>query len=225
MKTNGPNAVPVLLSLALCVVLGATDAQARIRPGIELGVNFSSLSYDKPDETPIAYWDLGWRNSFTGGATLEIPIREHLAIMTGVRYVQQGNQVELKPGAFGFPQVREIRFHQDYVALPLMLETRPLPSRNVLISFGPEAEFLVSAHSVIYYRAPVGGSDKQDISKSMESVNLTVNVGVGFELPFENHVALLSLRYTHGVTDAAKEDSWASTWKTRGVEALVGFRW
>ena len=210
----------------LFVLLGLLPwaAHARIRPGLELGVNFTTSSYDDPEVVTFFGWDVGWRNTFTGGGTLEIPIRERLAFATGLRYVQQGHRVVLGPGSFGFPEALELRMLEHYLSMPLLLEVRPLPSQNVLFSLGPDVMYLLSAEGQTDWTVP-GFNGSTSYTKSLEPVMLTLDLGLGFELPFENHVATMGIRYTHGVTGAAKEKDWASGWKTRGVEALLGFRW
>ena len=224
MKTNRTQKVGTGLILLAWVCFMPSDANARVRPGVELGVNFSTSSIDDQEVVTTLGWDVGWRNSFTGGGTLEIPIRERLAFATGLRYVQQGHRVVLGPGSFGFPEAREFRLIQQYISIPLLLEARPLPSRNVLFSLGPDVMVLLSGEGQTDWTVP-GLDESTDYTKNLEPVMLTLDVGLGFELPFENHVATMGIRYTHGVTGAAKEKDWASGWKTRGVEALLGFRW
>src|SRR5688572_29321755 len=101
--------------LVLLTITFATSAHARVRPGVEAGVNISSLSYENDGGAPFVYWDRGWGTSFTGGATLEVPIRERFALMTGLRYVQQGNRVKYDTGPSGFQLVGEFRVLQSYL--------------------------------------------------------------------------------------------------------------
>ena len=71
----------------------------------------------------------------------------------------------------------------------------------------------------------VDHSAYDDIRRDLQSTNVTLDAGAGFEFPMENHVGIAQIRYTHGVTGVAKKDKWFSDWKTRGVEALTGVRW
>jgi len=74
----------VVLTLAL---FGATSpAFARLRPGIEAGLNVSSLHYD--ENFLYIPWDKKWRTSFMGGGTLEIMQRGRFVLVSGLRYVQ-----------------------------------------------------------------------------------------------------------------------------------------
>src|SRR5262245_21174141 len=94
-------------SLAWLVLLSALACAAPVRavvpPGLELRLNTSSLNYDDMRQAPLTFWDTSWRSSFTGGVTLEIPLRQRLAIQAGLRYVEQGNRVRFQdpsPPAF-----------------------------------------------------------------------------------------------------------------------------
>ena len=80
------------IGLLLLLLAAAPAAWARVRPGVELGVNVSSLSYDNDNQFPFTDWDRHWLTSFTGGMTLEVPLRARFALVTGLRYVQEGNR-------------------------------------------------------------------------------------------------------------------------------------
>ena len=80
--------------LVLLIISFPSSGQAGVRPGVEVGMNRSSLSYDHDDGFPFAYWDRGWGTSFTGGASTEVPLRGRFSLVTGLRYVQQGDRVK-----------------------------------------------------------------------------------------------------------------------------------
>ena len=211
--------------LVLFLTTIAAPVHADVRPGVEAGMNFSSLSYDDDDQIPFPYWNRGWRTSFTGGASFEIPFTERFGLVTGLRYVQQGNRVEYDTGPSGFQVLGEFRVVQNYLAIPVLLGFRPLPSRRFQFTLGPELAFLLSARLIVEQTLPAEVTEYQDIGGRMESTNLSLNAGAAYEFPMENHVGLVMLRYTHGLTGVAKEVYWVSNWKTRGVEGLVGMRW
>src|SRR5437868_15256672 len=68
------------VSFAFVHVAFASSGQAGVRPGVEIGLSRSSLSYDDDDGFPFQYWDRGWRNSFTGGVSLELPFSEKVGL-------------------------------------------------------------------------------------------------------------------------------------------------
>src|SRR6185503_10314229 len=102
------------------------------------------------DDHPLFQtWDRGWRNSFTGGASLELPIRGRFALVTGLRYLQQGNHVYFDTGPSGV--IGEFQVVQNYLSIPVLMEFRPLPSRRFTFSVGPEVAFLLSGRLIAEY--------------------------------------------------------------------------
>src|SRR5262245_44422317 len=212
-----------------------SPAIARLRPGTEVGLNVSTLGYDEPSSD----WDNGWRTSFTGGVVLEILQRGRFALVSGLRYVQQGTKVEYEywtaPGAAAkidmpsktsilVPVRGEFRVRQDYLAVPVFAECR---WSRLFVSLGPEIGILMSGRMdtesfVGYIRAP---STSRNIKDDLKPANLTLDAGVGFQFPMESHVGVVQARYAHGLTGVANKDAWVTDWKTRGVEVLTGVRW
>lgn len=216
---------PVRRFLLIALIgLTTSPASAAIRPGIEVGVNFSTLRYDLEGSPLLDAWEQGWRSSFTAGATLEIPFGTRFSLLTGIRYVQQGNQVKFDV-TDPSPQVGEFEIISDYLSFPALLTWRPFDSRRFFISLGPEIGLLRSARSEIETSVPPTPRQEQDIEDMLEGTNLWLDAMAGYEFPALGHVGVLSLRYTHGLTGAAQEDEWISDWKTQGIELLAGMRW
>jgi hypothetical protein len=208
--------------LALLILAVPSRALAGVRAGFEIGLNYSSLNYYHVDEAPAIYWDPGWRPSFTGGATLELPLRGKFDLVTGLRYVQQGNRVKFETP---FPAVGEFRLYHDYLSVPVLLKYHPIAGKQFFISLGPEIGFLLSAHSVIDFAIPDLPSESTDDKDTIESTNVTVDASAGYEFPVAKHVGIVSVRYTRGLTGVAKKEKWLTDWDTRGVELLLGMRW
>lgn len=210
---------------AVAVLLhAAPPALARVRPGIELGMNVSTLDYY--DELP--WWNNGWRPSFTGGVVVEFPFGDRVALTTGLRYVQQGNRVEVN--LTGPPSlVGEFRIMQNYLAVPAWFEFRPFPATGFFLAVGPEVGFLLSGRAESEYTVsgspPTQFRETQDVGSSLEDVNVAIDAGAGFSFPIAGHVGIIQARYSQGVTSAAKEDQWFSDWKNKGVEFMGGMRW
>ncbi|HYM82353.1 MAG TPA: porin family protein [Candidatus Limnocylindria bacterium] len=219
-------ALVTVLCTILCLVVVPALGFARVRLGVEAGVNLSTLRYD--DELPP--WDPGWQASFAGGTNFEIPLVDRFSLMTGPRYVRQGNRVKYDTGPGSVRQVGEFRVVQDYVSLPILLAFRPLPSRRFFVSLGPEIAYLLSGRLVVEETLFTGGvpeerSEYADIEDDLKKTNLSLDFGGGLEFSLEKHIGVLQLRYTHGVSGVAEKDRWFSDWKTRGIEGLLGVRW
>ncbi len=203
-----------------------TPAIAGVRYSVEIGANTSSLRYRDLNVFPpiTSHWDPGWRTSFAGGASLEAPLRRRFSLMTGLRYVQQGNRVKINiPGSP--PLTGEIRIAQHYLAVPLLLAIRPTPSRRCFLAAGPEGAFLLSGRSFTDYSSPVESSSSESITHQLKRANLSLDAEGGLEFLVGRHTGIVILRYTHGLIDVQKQDDWIVAWKTRGVESLVGMRW
>ena len=213
------------LCLAAIVVGLPSTAQAGVRPGVEVGLNLSSLSYVDDSSFLFSFWDRRWRTSLSGGTSLQLPLRGRFNLVMGMRYVQQGNRVRYDTGPGAFRQVGEFRVVQNYLSFPVLVSWRPLPSKRVFLSLGPEVAFLLSGRLIVEESIPGDRTEYRDIEDDLEPVNLSLDAGVGFEFPVEHHVAIVGLRYSHGLTGVADEDDWISNWKTRGVEGLLGMRW
>jgi hypothetical protein len=213
-RRSVPWAVAILLA-------SASPAVARIRPGLELGTNVSTIDYF--DELP--WWNNGWRASFTGGVVVEFPLGDRLALTSGLRYVQQGNRVEVNIPAL----VGEFRVVQNYLAVPAWFELHPFPARGFFLSLGPEVGFLLSGQVEEEYTTygfpPTQFDGTMDIGSILEDVNVAIDAGAGFSFPLAGHVGIVQARYSQGITSAAKKDQWFSDWKTQGVEFLAGMRW
>lgn len=211
--------------LGLAFLLGGLPvvAGAAVRPGIELGANLSTLSYDHPDVFPIQYWDRGWRPSFTGGVSLEFPIREQFSLVTGLRYIEQGNRVRFDlPSSFA--DKGRVRFVQRYLSMPVLATLHPARSRGLFVAVGPEVALLLSARSTLEYDSGQFPSDSENIKDDLEKINVLADAAAGFEFPLQGHTGLVSLRYAYGLLGVAKKEHWASGWKTQDVELLVGMR-
>lgn len=209
-------------ALLTCTMLSQAGlALAQVRPTVEWGIYYSTLDYDRE----LSFWRNGWRPSFTPAASVEIPLGRHWGLSPGLRYVQKGNRVryDARP-AFG--QVGEFRIVQNYLAVPLVLQVRPFSSRRLALSIGPEVAFLLSAHLIT--EEEVNGtphSEYTDIRDQMEGTDVSLEAGVEYPFPLENHEGFLRFRYSHGLVGVAEANEWYSDWSTRGVQSSLGLRW
>lgn len=221
--TAGKYAV-VLSALALASF--SAPARAGARFGLEVGANVSSLRYTDANGIISAFgWDPGWRASFTGGASVEFPWRRTVSVMTGLRYVQQGDKVEFGTSGPVSSLTGEFRISQNYLAVPLLLAFRPFPSPRCFLAAGPEGAVLLSGKASTEFSSGGLPSDSHSITHNLKPANLSLDAEAGLEFPAEGHAGLVILRYTHGLIDTQEKNDWAIAWKTRGVEALVGMRW
>ena len=215
--------------ITTAIVLAAScvpPALARVQLGVEIGANVSSLRYEHLDAFPqiTSYWNPEWRTSTTGGVSLEFPMRRQFSIVTGLRYVQQGNRVKFDfPGSP--PLKGEFRIAQHYLAMPLLLAFRPIPPQRWFLAAGPEGALLLNGKIFTDYTSPGLPSSSMSITHQLQPGNLSIDAEADIPFPAGKHFGIVILRYTHGLIDVQKKDDWAVAWKTRGVEGLVGMRW
>ena len=202
----------LLLAVAIAALPSAADSGPRI--GAALSFNYSRLAY--AEELPV--WDTGWRASVGGGLIVSAATWSHVSMVTGVRFVRQGNSVAYDTGAPG-----EFEIKQDYLSIPMLAQIAPLDRESIFIVFGPEFGYLLAAKLVDRPNQP--GETQDNIISRMNRVNVTLDVGIGCDLPLGERVGMLQLRYAHGVMQVSKSGDWYSPWKTRSVEALVGILW
>jgi hypothetical protein len=117
------------------------------------------------------------RTSFCAGLFVRSPLGEKGSLQTELLYSSQGGG-----STNGSPEIKV-----DYIISPIMF--RYHTNEMVTLQAGPQLGFLVSAETA-----------GQSISSEMNSLDLALNFGVGFE--FAGGVDL-SFRYVLGLTNAA----------------------
>ncbi len=215
-----------LTLVAALVLTLAAPAHAKVRLGLELGANLSSLGYEHLEDFSFItdYWDPGWRMTLAGGVSLEVPVSSRFSFLTGLRYVEQGNRVKIDfPAPFAL--TGEFRIAQHYLAVPALVAVRPFRSQRIMLAAGPEGAWLMNGKMYMETSPPDLSGSSRSITKNLKPANLSLDAQAGFEFPAARHAKSVTLRYTHGLIDVQRKQDWGVAWKTRGVEGLVGMRW
>ena len=222
VPSRSPRALWLLAALVLTL---SAPAQAKVRPSLELGANLSSLGYEHLEDISFItdHWDPGWRMTLAGGVLLEVPVRSRLSLLTGLRYLEQGNRVKLDFPA-PFPLTGKFRIAQHYLAVPALVAVRPFRSRRILLAAGPEGAWLMNG-KMYTETSPPDPRSSTSITKNLKPANLSLDAQASLEFPAARHAVSITLRYTHGLIDVQRKQDWGVAWKTRGVEGLVGMRW
>ncbi len=217
--------VPTALLLCMApLALAADTAGARpaLHPGLEVGFESSTLLYSDPPDN----WDAAWASTFTGGATLDLAIARGFGLGTGVRYVCYSNHVAIDVAS---PFSGEFRIRANYVAVPLLATFAPRPHAGPRLGLGTEIAFLTSARSAIRVDPFLGSFDDffryEDIRSTLEPVDVSLVGTLGWAVPLEHHAAIARVRFTRGVSNAAKDADWATNWNTAGVDGTLGVTW
>ena len=191
----------VLLLMAAFVVLSATPsvAQSNFSAGVKAGVNFAKISLDPDDEACCDN-----RTGFIGGLFTTMGINENVSIQPEFLYSMQGAKIE-EDGFEG-----EIKV--DYFQIPVLVRadfagggTRPF------IVFGPTLGFKLNAKEEFE-------GEENDIDDDVETFDFGFAIGAGVQFG----VGSLEARYTHGLSDADKDDD--SKAKHRVFSILFGIK-
>ena len=214
-----------IVPLALAgLLLAACTASARpsFHPGLEAGWQSSTLDYDEP----MDIWDPGWANTFTGGATLDVPIARGIGLASGARYVCYSNHVTFT----GLLDLEgQFRLRANYLAVPVLVRFAPHPV-GPRLGLGTEVAFLTSARIAGEEHLPLPGpfgslTSYDDIRRDLQPVDVSLCATLGWAVPFDRHAAIAQLRFTRGLTGAAKDEDWVTNWKTVGVDGTLGVQW
>ena len=207
MRSAIVSVVLLLLMTALYPVQGAESVK-EIKIGI--GPNYGYLDYDDP--MPI--WKPKWDWGITAEGSMLIPIYNNLSIVTGLRYSNIKNDVELQ----GMDMEGYWNAEHKYLSVPILIEYG-LENNPFFVELGPEFMYLLSAeiHS-IYFTALEGlQEDTEDVTERLETFNVALRFVVGFKAHQWNVPLAFCVSYHHGLTGIAKGDEWWTNWKTREV--------
>lgn len=211
----------ILMTIGLIALLPTPSDAARI--GLSAGPSYSRIHYSDP----IDFWDPGSDWGFSAGVSLELGLSDHVAFAPEVRFVRLQNRVDMNAESLGgFFNVR-----MDYVAVPLSVRLAPA-SGGVFIEAGPEIGLLLEANildNVTFdFFGPVTTEEFEqfkrddDITDSLESVNVSVALGGGVDFKRWSVPVALRLRYVYGLTDVRK-DATVTSWATRELSLTATY--
>jgi hypothetical protein len=226
LEKTAIHACGAAMAVVLVLAVSAAPVRAGVRLGFEVGGNLTSLSYEHLDDISFitSHWDPGSRVCLTGGASVEVRLRGTSSLVTGLRYVEYGNRVKFDfPPPF--PSTGEFRIAQHYLAVPVLFQLRPFPSKRLSVAAGPEAAVLLNGKMFVDNSTVGLTNTSGSITHQLKSANLSFDAEAGLEFPVGKHSGLVTLRYTHGLVDVQKKEDWGVAWKTQGTAALIGVRW
>ena len=141
--------------------------------GIKGGLNISTISGNSSYSEP--------KLGFNAGLFGEKFLNEQLSLRTEFYYSRQG------------VKSYELKKRYDYILLPLILKVK---ISDVSFLFGSQAGTLFKAQLI-------DGSNKEIINASIENIDLSMLLGLEFEL---NESHSLGFRFTHGITSTENLD-------------------
>lgn len=196
-----------LALLVCCAILAGQRArgQAQVALGIKAGPNFATI-----DTKASAGENYENRTGFHGGAFFLVKAGK-IGIQPEVIFSQQGSKVEIDSKSF------ESNF--SYINIPVMLKLYTIAGIN--IQAGPQFGFVTSAEAPIReqleYRV-------EDVKDDMKSSDLTLGLGLGWDLPFG---LTIDARYNLGLSkiyDDAPNPQQSTDAKNQVFQLSLGYK-
>jgi hypothetical protein len=172
----------LMTTLVLSLMTASLIAQPTVRFGLKGGLNIATIVKTNDDNfqsDPL----LG----FNGGALLQIPFGNIVAIQPELLYSQKG----YKSTGSNLGQNYDYRRHTNFIDVPLLLRLNA--SENFGFVIGPQFSFLTSTRTVVK-----SGDISMEQTVNNDNSNLKKNIlggVIGFDLNLD-HNAFVYARYT-----------------------------
>lgn len=194
-----------ILSIAFVTVFLCTAPAAAQgwTTGVKAGVNFSSITFESPDEDR----SLDWRLGAVVGGFVRVPLLSWVDLQPEVLYAVKGG----KEDAFGVSSAVLL----DYLEVPVLARI-PFAGRKYFIVAGPYLGVRVRARTRTEFS---GSTEEVDISDSVERLDYGVSAGGGVEIGS----IVIDGRYSFSLSDIDADIDEVKG-KNRVITATVGFR-
>ena len=163
--------------------------------GVKGGVNLANITGDDVG-------DLDSRTSFYLGLFMEIPISERFSFQPEVLYSGQGFTMISRGQDNIFDVADNVEYQLNYIQVPLMAKFYLV--KGLHIEAGPQFGFKVNEE--IDYKPASEGGDVVINTEDSQIKGFDTNVALGAGYKFDNGF-LVSARYTHGLTNIFKDNS------------------
>jgi hypothetical protein len=216
----------LLVSLVMLLCVSVAFSQFGIKGGINLGTVGGA---DKSQGGVDPKTKLG----LAGGISYKIGLVLGLSIQPEVMYIQKGAIYEVSQSQGNMSMSQKATLKGDYIDIPVLIKFNlPIPVFSPYIEGGVSYGILLSAKrkmEVTYTNVPgaTSSSDETDVKESFIKNDLSLIVGVGFELLILD----INARYVIGQKRLGKDDPATTTIDenapkvyNRGIILTAGFR-
>lgn len=182
--------------------------------GVVGDLNSSNISGSAPSGTKYS-----GRTGFGGGLILDYKITEDVTLSLQPMILPKGTTI-----SYDLPSYKEERDSVDakftYVTIPLMVKVKA--SKVVYVTSGFDVGFLQSANATL-----INLDGEKDISENIESMDISVNFGVGFTFEVSSFNLFFEGRYSQGLFNVSNfseinEHDISSDFKNSGMQLLFG---
>lgn len=243
---NHPAAAPARRSppigaawLAVTAILLATPASARVRWGLEGGLNQAEMTL--PQQAIDAGFEQRLRPAWSFGPVLEIPLGRVVRVHTGVRYLQTREQHELTFVVTSGPSIDVVHAHVHDVwsdiSVPIRLELHPARRHDWTVFAGGDTRYLARASQTFHLdgfefangppgsTTPPFGLENGDrtfvVTSQYRRWAFAVLGGVGFDCPLKGHALVVRAQADNEVTERVG----GAARHARGFELTLGWMW
>ena len=171
--------------------------------GVKGGVNFSSITFESPDEDR----SLDWRVGAVVGGFMRFPLLSWMDLQPEVLYTVKGGKEE----AFGISSAVLL----DYLEVPVLARI-PFAGRKYFIVTGPYFGVRMRARTRTEFS---GATEELDVSDSVERLDYGLSAGGGVEIGS----IVIDGRYSFSLSDIDADIDEVKG-KNRVITATVGFR-
>jgi opacity protein-like surface antigen len=197
------------LSLSVVLILAAMSAfsQAEFAVGVKAGPNFAKINAEETAQTNYKN-----RTGFHGGAFALIKLTK-IGIQPEVIFSQQGSKVTIN--------TQDYESNFSYINIPIMLKLYTVAGIN--LQAGPQFGFLSSAKGPVV-NLTTGQVTEGDVKKAVKSSDLTLALGLGWDLPFG---LTIDGRYNLGLSKIYKDapnTQQTSDAKNQVIQVSLGYK-
>ncbi len=225
-KGNVKMKINVFVLILILFMLNAYGNESKMNIGISGGPNYTDLNYN---ELFSAWESTEHQYNLNVFTLVEYNFNKYVSMQTGLRYSIISNKVNIDQSIYPdpipdeFQPLNSFSVSHKVLNLPIFFKYNFPFLRYSYILSGIEIGYLLSSSMINNYAD--GEEEIDDIQTNTTRLNLTIDIGVGFEKDIGIVNLFTSLIYSHGVINIPKENKWAVNWKTKELYLLFGFKY
>lgn len=215
------NYFKLILLSTVWFIFSTETGYAQLRIGGTFGLSKTNLRFDLPDSS----FKPDSKKGYTFGALIQYPLTSSVNMRSGIYLTQKG----FEDSEDFFQGNKEIRVNLFYLSTALLAQYKFNPTISSAYAVGGmEIGILMSAESVeIISGLPVEGfitnrTTTMNIKDSLSAVDITWNIGGGYEMGIGSRKIFAELQYTFGLNDIDYVDEKAIV-KSRGIIIGLGY--
>ncbi|VAX15135.1 hypothetical protein MNBD_IGNAVI01-1816 [hydrothermal vent metagenome] len=205
--------IRITLFIMLLIVV-TQPMQAQFSVGILGDLSSSNISGDAPSKTKYS-----GRTGFGHGIIVDYKVTDEITLSIQPMYLPKGTTI-----SYDLPSYEKERDSVDakfkYITIPLMIKVNA--TKVVYVTSGFDVGFLQSATATM-----INVDGEQDITDKIQSMDISVNFGVGFTFQVSSFNLFFEGRYSQGLYNVSNfpdknENNISSDFKNTGTQLLFG---